>query len=58
MFPFYTPWKQQKTKGFLLFSGGIKWEHWLGTGWNNSSGASGIAVLPRDMGYEMYFQGV
>ena len=23
---FYTPWKQQKTK---VFSGGIKWEHWL-----------------------------
>ena len=28
MFPFYTPWKQQKTKGFLVFSGGIKSEHW------------------------------
>ena len=28
MFPFYTPWKHQKTKGFLVFSGGIKWEHW------------------------------
>ena len=21
---FYTPWKRQKTKGFLTFSGGIK----------------------------------
>ena len=29
MFLFYTPWKHQKTKGFLVFSGGIKWEHWL-----------------------------
>ena len=28
MFPFYTPWKQQKTKDFLVFSGDVKWEHW------------------------------
>ena len=28
MFSFYTPWKHQKTSGFLVFSGGIKWEHW------------------------------
>ena len=27
MFPFYTLWKHQKTFGFLVFSGGIKWEH-------------------------------
>ena len=27
MFSFYTPWKHQKTLGFLVFSGGIKWEH-------------------------------
>ena len=24
MFPFYTPWKHQKTKGFLVFSGGCR----------------------------------
>ena len=24
MFPFYTPWKQQKTFGFLVFSGGME----------------------------------
>ena len=24
MFPFYNPWKQKKTKGFLVSSGGIK----------------------------------
>ena len=24
MFLFYTPWKHQKTRGFLVFSGGIK----------------------------------
>ena len=28
MFPFYTPWKRQKTFGFLTFSGGIESEHW------------------------------
>ena len=32
MFPFYTPWKQQKANGFLVFSGGIKWKHWPGIG--------------------------
>ena len=25
MFLFYTSWKRQKTKGFLVFSGGINW---------------------------------
>ena len=30
MFPFYTPCKRQKTKVFLVFSGGIIWEHWSG----------------------------
>ena len=25
---FYTPWKRQKTKGFLTFSGGIEMRHW------------------------------
>ena len=28
MLPFYTPEKYQKTKGFLVFLGDIKWEHW------------------------------
>ena len=28
MFHFYTPWKRQKTFGFLLFSDGIEMEHW------------------------------
>ena len=28
MFPFYTPWKHQKILSFLVFSGGIKWDHW------------------------------
>ena len=27
MFPFYILWKYQKTFGFLVFSGGIKWEY-------------------------------
>ena len=28
VFPFYTPLKNEKSKNFLFFSGGIKWEHW------------------------------
>ena len=32
MFPFCSPWKHQKTFGLLVFSGGIKWEHWLEMG--------------------------
>ena len=28
MFHFYTPWKHQKTKSFLTFSGGIEIGHW------------------------------
>ena len=28
MFPFYTPWKRQETKGFLM-SGDIEWNIWL-----------------------------
>ena len=27
MFPISTPWKHQKTKSFLVFSGRIKWDH-------------------------------
>ena len=46
MFPFYRPWKHQKTRssdvfrdykmgalGFLVFSGVTKWEHWLEMGY-------------------------
>ena len=28
MFPFYIPWRRQKTIGFLTFSGSIGREHW------------------------------
>ena len=28
IFPFYTPGKRQKTRDFLIFSGGIEMEHW------------------------------
>ena len=28
MLLFYTPWKHQKTFGFLVFSGGIEMENW------------------------------
>ena len=27
MFRFYTPGKQQKAQSFIVFSGGMKWEH-------------------------------
>ena len=27
MFPFYTPWKDEKPKITSIISGGIKWEH-------------------------------
>ena len=32
MLHFYTPWKCQKTKGFLTFSGGVEMEHWPNMG--------------------------
>ena len=32
MFDFYTPWKHQKTEGFMTFLGGIEVEHWLKMG--------------------------
>ena len=28
IFPFYTSWKYQEAKVFLIFLGGRKWEHW------------------------------
>ena len=31
---FYTPWKRQKTKGFLTFSGGIEMEYWVKMSYN------------------------
>ena len=34
IFPFSTSWKHQKSVDFLVFSGGIKREHWLKMGWN------------------------
>ena len=32
MFHFYSPWKYQKTFGFLIFSGCIEVEQWLKIG--------------------------
>ena len=32
MFYVNTPWKHQKTKGFLMFSGVMEMEHWVKTG--------------------------
>ena len=33
-FHFNIPWKRQKAKGFLTFSGGIEMEHWANNGLN------------------------
>ena len=35
MFHFYTPWKRQKTRGFLTFLVGIEIEHWLELGYED-----------------------
>ena len=32
MLYFYTPWKRQKSKSFLMFSGGIEMEDWAKMG--------------------------
>ena len=32
---FYTPWKRQKNKGFLTFSGGIEMRHWTKMGYKS-----------------------
>ena len=32
MLHFYIPWKHQKTKSLLIFSGGIEVKHWLKMG--------------------------
>ena len=34
---FYTPWKRQKSKGFLTFSGGIEMGHWRVTSLSQGS---------------------
>ena len=36
MFNFYTPWKLQKTWGFLTFSGGVEMKQWLEKGYSNN----------------------
>ena len=28
LFHFYTPWKRQKSRSFLTFSGGVEMQHW------------------------------
>ena len=44
MFHFYTPWKRQKTKGFLTFSGGIEMEHWHEMGQSVECPAKSVQV--------------
>ena len=41
MFDFYTPWKRQKTQGFLTFSDGIEMENWGKTDERKISGNFG-----------------
>ena len=41
MLPFYT------TSGFLVLSGGIKWEHWLEMGWKNTMWGNDLSQLTR-----------
>ena len=36
MFLFNSPLKHQKKKGFLIFSGGFKWEHWPEMGYRQN----------------------
>ena len=33
---FYTPWKNQKIPGFLMFSGGLEREQWYEMSWKDS----------------------
>ena len=33
MFHFYKSWKRKKTRGFLMFSGGIEMKHWAKMGY-------------------------
>ena len=42
---FYSPWKRQKTIGFLTFSGGIEMWHWTKMGLKNSM--NGYDALSR-----------
>ena len=32
IFNFYTPWKLQKTSGFVMISGGLEMEYWVKMG--------------------------
>ena len=48
MFYFYTPWKRQKTFGFLTFSGGIEIEYWARMGEVPNITNSLLWVLPPD----------
>ena len=37
IFSFYTPWKHQKTKGFVVLLGGIKCKHLPEVGFSKST---------------------
>ena len=42
---FYTPWKRQKTEGFLAFSGSIEIEHWARNELNVTMVKDDIGIL-------------
>ena len=59
MFHFYTPWKLQKTFGFLIFSRGIEVEHWLKMGLlSQMSSKTFFAVINMHKSYEENFWGI
>ena len=46
MFPFDPPWKHQITKGFRMFSRGVKKEHWEEKGyWQKQQNATSVFLL-------------
>ena len=59
IFPFYTCWKLQKTKGFLVFSRGIKRTHWPQMCWQTVFGSPQLSFsLAKSFSYslELYLE--
>ena len=58
MFIFYTPEKYQKTSDFLIFSGGIKREHWREIGWITLQIFLKIRMVSACKAWSSYYQTV
>ena len=56
VFSFYNPWKYQKTVGFLMFSRGIKSEHWtvMGSKIRRASRTFSSVASLQSINYLMY----